>query len=252
MRHGIGAVALATLATLAAPAWAFHPDCHDLSPTPRDVVLADGLAATVDKTGELVRVVGPDGAGFEVEAIVPRTPAFEGDLCLHDIDGDDTLDLMIPTGIGYGGVNVFFTFAFWRDGDWLRVDGISNPDFTSARDGFIASARSGPAWTTGYWAFGPDGVPRRVLEQTATFAGADLRRVLAPDGHTLETLVVPAGLPVTEPARPALATVTGGGGLPIGTRVRIVAVDTTEGMLTVETEDGTHYRLAPDDILPDA
>lgn len=247
----IRAAALVIGLGLAAPAWAYHPVCRDLDATPRPIALADGLDAQAVKQGEIVIITGPGGATVSVEAVLPRTPPFEGDICLHDIDGDKVLDLLIPTGIGYGGVNVFYTFTFWRNSTWAQVDEVSNPEFLSIPPRFTSSMRSGPFWFSALWEFGDDAAPWRRIEQKVTFAGADIRWEFEPDGSEARRVVVPTGLALTEPARPAYATITAEGRLRAGTRVRIVDVDEAEFELIVESADGAQVRVSADEVTPE-
>ncbi|MFN3266966.1 MAG: XAC2610-related protein [Deinococcales bacterium] len=75
-----------------------------------------------------------------------------GDLLVEDFDFDGFNDVGIPSGIGYGGVNVFYQIQRYNP-KTKRLELLEGKDFEVSNPGFdpknkilFSSARSGPAW----------------------------------------------------------------------------------------------------------
>ncbi len=91
-------------------------------------------------------------------------PSARGELIVEDFDFDGIMDIGIPTGVGYGGVNIFCNLYRLdrKSGKFVAFAAkasICNPEFDATNKILITNSRSGPCW------YGSDckfdrGVPR--------------------------------------------------------------------------------------------
>ena len=78
-------------------------------------------------------------------------PSARGDLILEDFDFDGIKDIGIPTGVGYGGVNIFYNvYRLDRKAGkfvaFAAKASICNPEFDATNKILITNSRSGPCW----------------------------------------------------------------------------------------------------------
>lgn len=71
-----------------------------------------------------------------------------GEVMVEDFDFDGRKDIAIPSGIGYGGVNVFYQVYRLRESfqPFPEEHAICNPEFSAADRTLITNSRSGPLW----------------------------------------------------------------------------------------------------------
>jgi hypothetical protein len=109
-------------------------------------------ASTTKKT--LTVQIGATLQNFPLPTLedeVAGSPAL-GEVLVDDFDFDGFNDIGIPSGIGYGGVNVFYTIQRYnpkvRRLELLQAKNfeVSNPSFDRKNKILSSSARSGPAW----------------------------------------------------------------------------------------------------------
>lgn len=78
-------------------------------------------------------------------------PSARGELIVEDFDFDGIKDIGIPTGVGYGGVNIFYN-VYRLDSNknkfvvFAEKASICNPEFDSSNKILITNSRSGPCW----------------------------------------------------------------------------------------------------------
>lgn len=78
--------------------------------------------------------------------------AARGAVLVRDFDFDGRKDLGIPSGVGYGGVNVFYTVYRYQPASdsFLPVGGkdfpVCNPEFSERAQVLLTNSRSGPMW----------------------------------------------------------------------------------------------------------
>ncbi|MBS2035264.1 hypothetical protein JST97_09755 [bacterium] len=85
-----------------------------------------------------------------LESVASETnPQARGEVLVEDFDFDGCKDIAVPTGIGYGGVNVFYQVYRLRrqtlepvPGDWA----VCNPEFSPKDRTLLTNSRSGPFW----------------------------------------------------------------------------------------------------------
>ena len=109
----------------------------------------EGAQATVRvEGGRVVAETGNDA--LTLQEGVQADDLFQGEMAvlLMDIDFDGYLDVGLLDGVGYGGVNMFWTF-FRADAERLFVPAgtVSNPERDDIMGTIISSSRSGPFWT---------------------------------------------------------------------------------------------------------
>lgn len=84
-----------------------------------------------------------------LESVASETmPEARGEVLVEDFDFDGRKDVAVPTGIGYGGVNVFY--QVYRLNEQLepfpRDWALCNPEFSYADKTVLSNSRSGPFW----------------------------------------------------------------------------------------------------------
>lgn len=75
-------------------------------------------------------------------------PQARGEVVVEDFDFDGHKDIGVPTGIGYGGVNVFYE-VYRLEGKFRAFPGewaVCNPEFSPGDRTLITNSRSGPFW----------------------------------------------------------------------------------------------------------
>lgn len=135
-------------------------------------------------------ITGPGGVQHSFEVYGPGEVLSSYPIRHHDIDRDGTLEVLVPVGIGYGGVNVFYVILFWRGDSWWATSEIPNPEFTGRHKGLLVTAKSGPTYYRERWDMDDEGKLVLRIGQWATFAGFDVRYVMAPDGEVEAEMLV--------------------------------------------------------------
>ena len=79
-------------------------------------------------------------------------PAARGAVLVRDFDFDGRKDLGIPSGVGYGGVNIFYTVYRYQPASktFVPMSGndfpVCNPEFSEGAQVLVTNSRSGPMW----------------------------------------------------------------------------------------------------------
>ena len=110
-----------------------------------------GLSASRSKK-QLTVKIGSSSQTFALEPIDDSGSPAQGSVLVEDFDFDGFNDVGVPSGIGYGGVNIFYDV--WRYDPKLKKLGklegkdfeVSNPNFDTGNKILLSNARSGPAW----------------------------------------------------------------------------------------------------------
>lgn len=147
---------------------------------PVRIVVSEGQIAELTwREGQAV-ITGPAGAphSFEAYDLDMILPDYE--ILRRDIDRDGVDEILVPTGIGYGGVNVFYVILFWRGDSWWSSPDIANPEFSGNHQGLTGTAKSGPFYYRERWDLDQRGNLYLHTRQFATFAGFDVRYVMVP------------------------------------------------------------------------
>lgn len=230
------------------------------------VALAPGLTIEFTRHDGFVIASGPNGQSLSYEDMFPFNDTSGPTALLEDINGDGVNDVLLATGIGYGGVNIFYTLLIWENDSWVEIADISNPEFFPAHQSITTSMRSGPYWTSERWDVSNEGKPFRRISQTATFAGFDVRRIYAPDGELQEEIIVAEAADLFDESETPLGKIGSDGasfkspepdGMAIalwlepGTEVTLLAWDEPSGLVLIETADGIKGWIDPEDLAPD-
>ena len=78
--------------------------------------------------------------------------AARGTVLIRDFDFDGRKDLGVPSGVGYGGVNIFYTVYRYQPASksFLAISGkdfpVCNPEFSVPAQVLVTNSRSGPMW----------------------------------------------------------------------------------------------------------
>ena len=152
------AVLLASVGTVQASDGAYSVPDHGIriSAPFGDVTSTTFAHPAYDGAQAMVRIEnGSVVAGTDNDALTLQDGMLEGDLLqdemavlLMDVDFDGYLDVGVLDGVGYGGVNVFWTF-FRADAErlFVPVGTVSNPERDDIMGTIVSSSRSGPFWT---------------------------------------------------------------------------------------------------------
>ncbi len=104
------------------------------------------------KNPKLEVVLGNKRQSFEMDASTIKTE-FHGNILLNDFNFDGFIDIGIPTGIGYGGVNYFYDFyTFDLSSKTFKLmphpngDEWCNPQLESKSKTIFTRCKSGPMW----------------------------------------------------------------------------------------------------------
>lgn len=79
-------------------------------------------------------------------------PAARGALLIRDFDFDGRKDLGVPSGVGYGGVNIFYSVYRYQPASksFVIMGGkdfpVCNPEFSEKSQILVTNSRSGPMW----------------------------------------------------------------------------------------------------------
>lgn len=81
-------------------------------------------------------------------------PQARGSVLVQDFDFDGRKDIAVPTGIGYGGVNVFYDVYRYqaKANRWVAIPArgdefsVCNPELLSKQKVLLTNSRSGPFW----------------------------------------------------------------------------------------------------------
>ena len=76
-------------------------------------------------------------------------PQARGEVLVEDFDFDGCKDIAVPTGIGYGGVNVYYQVYRLRQQAFQPVPwdwALCNPEFLPKERTILTNSRSGPFW----------------------------------------------------------------------------------------------------------
>ncbi|MEP0522072.1 MAG: hypothetical protein ABJO09_17445 [Hyphomicrobiales bacterium] len=113
---------------------------------------------------------------------------------LVDANFDGLRDLLVETGIGYGGVNVFFKLllgtATGFETSWAQSD-LSNPEIDPALKQIRTSMRSGPSWHLEVYEVA-DTRPYLHMTTTAAGDGVEYVRFLKQDGSLDREMITDA------------------------------------------------------------
>lgn len=157
---------------------------------PLRIDITDDLIGELTWGEDQATITGPAGVQHSFEAYDLGLTLPDHEVRRHDIDGDGVREILVPTGIGYGGVNVFYVILFWRGDSWWSSPEIANPEFSANHKGLTSSGKSGPRYYHDRWDLDQNGNLYLHSSQLVTFAGFDVRRVMFPGGSgSYETLV---------------------------------------------------------------
>lgn len=84
-----------------------------------------------------------------LDTVAEGNPGPRGTVLIADFNFDGRLDLGLPSGIGYGGVNLFYSVFTYQKNQFVRLDSklaICNPKFSAADKTLLTNSRSGPYW----------------------------------------------------------------------------------------------------------
>ncbi len=108
-----------------------------------------------------------------------------------DANFDGKTDLLVETGIGYGGVNVFFDLYLRGieelDGSKL-IKGLVNPEFDAELKQIHSSSRSGPQWSYSVYEMEKNAPYRRSVT-TNVGDGVEYSKILLPSGELERELI---------------------------------------------------------------
>ncbi|MBL4645316.1 MAG: hypothetical protein JKY99_02525 [Rhizobiales bacterium] len=113
---------------------------------------------------------------------------------LLDANFDQKVDLLVETGIGYGGVNVFYDL-YLQGADTLEanaaVKDLSNPEFNAGLKQILTSSRSGPHWYFSVYEMA-DNRPYKRLLTTNVGDGIEYSKFMLPSGTLDRELITNA------------------------------------------------------------
>lgn len=113
---------------------------------------------------------------------------------LVDANFDGLRDLLVETGIGYGGVNVFFELLLGTETGFevsLVHSDLSNPEIDPTLKQIRTSMRSGPNWHLGVYEI-EDARPYLHMTTTAAGDGLEYVRFLTSDGSLAREMITDA------------------------------------------------------------
>lgn len=116
------------------------------------------------------------------------------ELRLVDANFDGLRDLLVETGIGYGGVNVFFKLLLGTQTGFepsLAQSDLSNPEIDPTLKQIRTSTRSGPNWHLGVYEV-EDQRPYLHMTTTAAGDGVEYVRFLETDGSLAREMITDA------------------------------------------------------------
>lgn len=131
---------------------------------------------------ELQQAGEPTATLVDQEAVTTSDRSLE--VRLVDANFDGLRDLLVETGIGYGGVNVFFNLLLGTETGFeasLAQSDLSNPEIDPALKQIRTSKRSGPSWHLEVYEI-TDTRPYLHMTTTAAGDGVEYVRFLKHDG----------------------------------------------------------------------
>ena len=162
-----------------------------------DLVWDDNKATLSGPVGESVEFYADD-----LGSHLPTYPIIR-----HDIDRDGVEEIGVPTDYVYGGVNVVYTFFFWRGDAWEYVANLSDPSFHEDHPGLTTGATVGMSWLAERWDVGPDGKLFLHSSHRPSFLDFIIRSVTEYGTDTPIVTVVSEDTGLFDPAEPVMGAV---------------------------------------------
>lgn len=125
--------------------WQYFLTSNDVDKKVDVVVNEDSVS--VAQNGKIIQTIPVDVTGLDII----NSKLSDVIINNQDINFDGYNDLAVYSGIGYGGVNIFYTYYIFNhkfirfEKDSILAD-ISNPNFNSAKQQITSSYKSGPEW----------------------------------------------------------------------------------------------------------